>query len=537
MKISMLVAKAVSAVVLLAVALQTTSTQAAPIEFANEVLADAPIGYWRLGEAPGSASAADSSGRGNNGTYSSSGITLGQPGFHGGDTAALFDGVAGPGPGASLPSPRIVVLNSEDLNPRHITMETKIRWDGSNADSGQQRIFEKSSYAELAQYGLMINNDGHVQVEIRTNAAQVNPGLVDGDLVCPGWNTVGSTASVVCAKSISVVALGMETHIVATYDGRIIRIYLNGILDNLADAGGDAGDISPKPPTPANLTESGLGIGNQTLRDRPFKGLIDEVALFDKALSAEQIRAHYQSQFAEQVMFQYAVKFVCGKSEGRVVALGAYFTAINVHNPNERGIGFKKKFAIALPGEQPGPISKFSDSKLGPDQAFEIDCPDILRRTGTKGGFLKGFVVIESALELDVVAVYTAAGATGRVETMELERVKPRRQGAEGKPDLIPVPDPKLGFCRRQNLKLTVTVQNQGSTDAGPSITRVDFGSFGIASQPTPALAAGASIDLLFDIPAGCFNPDCEFRIAVDSNNQVNESNEGNNIAKGTCLG
>jgi hypothetical protein len=135
------------------------------------------------------------------------------------------------------------------------------------------------------------------------------------------------------------------------------------------------------------------------------------------------------AQAAERVMFQYAVKFVCGKSEGRVVAPGAYFTAINVHNPNERGIGFKKKFAVALPGERPGPVSKFFDAKLGPDEAFEIDCPDILQRTGTRGGFLKGFVVIESALELDVVAVYTAAGATGQVETMELERVKPRRQG------------------------------------------------------------------------------------------------------------
>ena len=502
MKMSMLVTKA--AFVLLALALQATSTQAAPMGFATEVSADGPIGYWRLGEGAVSASAADSSGRGNNGTYSGSGITLGQPGIQGGDTAALFDGVRG----------RIVVLNSNSLNPSNITMEAKIRWDGRNGF--QQRILEKSSFAELAQYGLSILDDGHVQVEIRTTAS-------------------GTTS--VNFMSSAVVALGVETHVVATYDGRVIRIYLNGILDSQTDVGVNAGDISPKPPTPANLKESGVGIGNQVQRDRPFKGLIDEVALYGTALSPERIRAHYQSQFAEPGMFQYAVKFVCGISDGRVVAPGAYFTAINVHNPNERGIGFRKKFAIALPGERPGPVSKFFDAKLGPDEAFEIDCPDILRRTDTRERFLKGFAVIESALELDVVAVYTAAGATRQVETMEIERVKPRGQGVQGKPDLIPVPDPRLGFCRRQNMKLTVTVKNQGSTDAGPSVTRVDFGNFGIASQPTPALAAGASIDLLFDIPPGCFNPDCEFRITVDSNNQVNESNEGNNTGSGSCLG
>jgi hypothetical protein len=135
------------------------------------------------------------------------------------------------------------------------------------------------------------------------------------------------------------------------------------------------------------------------------------------------------------VVFQYAVKFICGKSAGTVVAPGVDFTAINVHNPNDKAIGFRKKFAIALPSETPGPVSKFFDAKLGPDQAFEIDCDDILRRTQSNASFIKGFAVLESDLELDVVAVYTAAGATGRVETMELERVTPRRQRATGKPN------------------------------------------------------------------------------------------------------
>jgi hypothetical protein len=44
------------------------------------------------------------------------------------------------------------------------------------------------------------------------------------------------------------------------------------------------------------------------------------------------------------------------------------------------------------------------------------------RTTGTDDGF----VVIQSAVELDVVALYTAAGSTG-VSTMAVERVPPRR--------------------------------------------------------------------------------------------------------------
>ena len=146
--------------------------------------------------------------------------------------------------------------------------------------------------------------------------------------------------------------------------------------------------------------------------------------------------------------FQYAVKFVCGKPQSPVVAPGTYYTAINVHNPGERAVGFRKKFAVALPDERPGPVSRLFDAKLGPDEAFEIDCPDIMKHTRARIGFLKGFAVIESNSELDVVAVYTAAGATRQVQTLEIERVPARRRGAADRPDLVPTPDPRPGVGR-----------------------------------------------------------------------------------------
>jgi hypothetical protein len=496
-----------------ALALITPYLQAAPLSYATRVLADRPIGYWRLGEPTGTPTALDSSGNGNNGTYAGT-ITLGVPGFHEGDTGAQFDGTTG----------RVVVPNSATDNPARITMEAKIRWDGPT--DLQQRILEKESFAGTTQYGLSVMPSGQIHVELRMR--------------------VSGAPNVVSADSTGTATRGAETHVVATYDGLKICIYLNGNLD----AGGcktvnsSPTDIDTKwPHSPPDDPEVALAIGDRMsiippdTRHRTFNGLIDEVALFDQALSEDQIRAHYQAQFAEATSFQYAVKFVCGKAEGGVVAPGAYFTAINVHNPNEKPVAFRKKFAIALPGERPGRVSKFFDAKLGPDEAFEIDCPDVFRRTQAREPFLKGFAVLESPLELDVVGVYTAAGATGRVETMELERVSPRREGSEEKPDLVPVPDPKLGFCTRRGSKLLVTVKNQGTAAAGPSVTGVDFGAAGNASQPTPALSAGASADVMFDIPPACFHPDCHFRITVDANGQVDESDETNNNASGVCPG
>src|SRR6266581_7609634 len=104
------------------------------------------------------------------------------------------------------------------------------------------------------------------------------------------------------------------------------------------------------------------------------------------------------------IVFQYAVKVVLGKSTGEVVAPGEYWTAINVHNPSYTIVNFRKKVAVGLPGEKAGPVSSFFEAQLGPDQALEIDRTDIFQHAHMDT-FLKGFVVIESPLELDVVAV------------------------------------------------------------------------------------------------------------------------------------
>jgi hypothetical protein len=71
-------------------------------------------------------------------------------------------------------------------------------------------------------------------------------------------------------------------------------------------------------------------------------------------------------------------------------------------------MSFRKKVAIALPREVSGPVSPFTEARLGPDEALEIDCEDIRKLADSSADFVKGFVVIESKVELDVVAMYTA---------------------------------------------------------------------------------------------------------------------------------
>jgi hypothetical protein len=133
-------------------------------------------------------------------------------------------------------------------------------------------------------------------------------------------------------------------------------------------------------------------------------------------------------------MFEYAVKFVCGRAvpiapiAPHPVAPGTYYTAINVHNPNSATINFIKKFARALPNQQAGVVTQFFPATLKADQAFEVECAEITNKLQMPPqSFVTGFAVFQSADELDIVAVYTAATTpTGPVVTMHTERVPKR---------------------------------------------------------------------------------------------------------------
>lgn len=100
---------------------------------------------------------------------------------------------------------------------------------------------------------------------------------------------------------------------------------------------------------------------------------------------------------------------------------------------------------------------------------------------------------------------------------------------------------PFFDFCNRDDQgNLVVQVKNQGTADAPASETKVVFPGFGNGtSQMTDPLAVGDSVNLFFAIPAGCFNPDCDFTITVngDEANPVDEDIDSDNSADGRCTG
>lgn len=142
-------------------------------------------------------------------------------------------------------------------------------------------------------------------------------------------------------------------------------------------------------------------------------------------------------------MYEYIIKFIIGASPRKpeVLAPAYYWTAVNIYNASPcKDATLNWKVARALPGLQVGPTSPWSTATLSRGRGFEIDNEDIDRALVLGGdkrrtidhelGHLshgKGFVVIRSDIELDIVAVYSASEGREHDVTLHTERVVGRK--------------------------------------------------------------------------------------------------------------
>jgi hypothetical protein len=136
--------------------------------------------------------------------------------------------------------------------------------------------------------------------------------------------------------------------------------------------------------------------------------------------------------------YQYSAKTLCTffGGFGDALAPGRYKTVINIHNPTERKIQITRKFALAIHPEEtlsPFTITPYKSLTLAPDQAVAYSCLDIANFYCPIDGVcvdfiaIDGFLVVNSPVELDVVAVYTAHPTGGEVSTLDTETIAGRR--------------------------------------------------------------------------------------------------------------
>jgi hypothetical protein len=231
-----------------ATALGVACTADAP--YKGEVMTDHPVGYWRLDDAADTRFAEDSSGHAAHAVVVGA-VTFGQPG-------ALADD-----PGVTLGEDQWLSAGDRfdfaDGTP--FTLEL---WVYPAVIDNWRPVLSKGDYlGYTGGYSFL------------TTAYGGTPQLV----MQPFW--AGSSGE---AFSLPLTA-AVWTHVVVVVQDAAVDVYYDGVL---AAHGGFSRrwDPSPEPFTIAGPSDAYHGGGS-------YEGRIDEVAVYDHALSADRIAAHY----------------------------------------------------------------------------------------------------------------------------------------------------------------------------------------------------------------------------------------------------
>jgi len=204
-------------------------------------------GYWKLDDASG-ATAADSTGNGNTGT-----LTNGPTWAAGKVNGALtFNGT----------TQYVLVPNSSsiDVTGTNLTMAAWIQITGATGKS-YQNIFGKDSVFGAFQYRLLISDS---RSSLRF---QANGGAIDA-----------------ISNNFTALTLGTWHHVAVAYNGSSINFYLDGQSQGSTPATGSIASSS-----------NDLDIGKTYALNYYFDGTIDDVRVYNRALSASDVLTLYNS--------------------------------------------------------------------------------------------------------------------------------------------------------------------------------------------------------------------------------------------------
>jgi len=225
----------------------------AGLTYAQEVMLDQPLAYWRFGEASGT-TAVDSSGHGNNGEYVGD-VTLGALGAIASDpnTAVGFDGAT-----AFMDAGNVFAFTG-------MTPCSFEAWVNPILDDGYHEVLSRSDGQGSTTTGYLMYIE-----------PQSSPAMMDFALYVAGVGNI--------AESDSTIDGGVYTHLVGVYDGSNITLYGNGaVLKHVTTSYSIPATVDPF----VVAAQSGGMTGW-------FHGAIDEVAVYGAALPASRILVHYR---------------------------------------------------------------------------------------------------------------------------------------------------------------------------------------------------------------------------------------------------
>ena len=206
----------------------------------------------------------------NNGTLHG-GATAGNPGIVGG--CFVFDGT----------NNYCAIPDAPSLHPTNLTIESWVRCDLLNAASNGG--YPGLQYIIFHQNAEMYNFEGFALVKDRRPV-----GVATNDTWC--FSVTSTNGTNIFVESLTHVQTNVWYHVAGVRGSNYIQIYVNGVLEAQTNVGFPQG----YGPYPLYFADTG-----ESYYDPKFAGALDEVALYNRALSSNEIHAIYAARRARKV--------------------------------------------------------------------------------------------------------------------------------------------------------------------------------------------------------------------------------------------
>jgi hypothetical protein len=254
--------------------------------FGQAILADHPIGYWRLDETSGAV--AHDSIAGNNGAYTPK-VLLGQPGDNLVDThpAARFGFLA-----TTNSCVTNITVDFATTGNAAFSVEAWVKGGAQTTDAG---LITKGYGAGGEQFNLDCGGGSHAFRFFVRDASGATHGAVSGVVPDNQWH-----------------------HLVGVCDqlNGHVYLYVDGLLAASGTIGVNTGLLGSALPVSFGARQSGAGTAN----DFQFVGYMEEVAIYRYALGSNQVTAHYATATNRAPTFLSNPFTVAGAAAGQAYA-------------------------------------------------------------------------------------------------------------------------------------------------------------------------------------------------------------------------
>ncbi len=216
--------------------------------------------------------------------------------------ATFAPGIVGPGFLLDGFGDYVEIPDAAALKPAHLSVEAWVRFDSLDTPIVSQFGAPGLQYIVFKKNTRLFNFEGYALRKQREN------GVDRLAFSVADVNGLGGTSVALGAAAVSV---GQFYHVVGTYDGTTVSLYVDGILEGQSSVTLTV-DYGTRPVF--------LGTSGETVFDGKLHGIVDEASIYNRALDGSEIAALYAAGSAGK----------CASVTGLIASLATFVQTLNL---------------------------------------------------------------------------------------------------------------------------------------------------------------------------------------------------------------